>query len=63
MSKKFDIFDMHTGKFIDEDNKEYNSVYEQFLRDLDLYEAEQEVVNKIMRQHININKWYDDCLD
>jgi len=63
MSKKFDIFDMHTGKFIDEDNKEYNSVYEQFLRDLDLYEAEQEVVNKIMRQHINIEKWYDDCLD
>ena len=63
MSKKFDIFDMHTGKFIDEDNKEYNSVYEQFLRDLDLYEAEQEVVNKIMRHHINIEKWYDDCLD
>ena len=63
MSKKFDIFDMHTGKFIYEDNKEYNSVYEQFLRDLDLYEAEQEVVNKIMRQHININKWFDDCLD
>ena len=63
MSKKFDIFDMHTGKFIDEDNKEYNSVYEQFLRDLDLYEAEQEVVNRIMRQHINIEKWYDDCLD
>jgi len=63
MSKKFDIFDVHTGKFIDEDNKEYNSVYEQFLRDLDLYEAEQEVVNRIMRQHINIEKWYDDCLD
>ena len=63
MSKKFDIFDVHTGKFIDEDNKEYNSVYEQFLRDLDLNEAEQEVVNRIMRQHINIEKWYDDCLD
>jgi len=63
MKKKFDIFDIHTGKFIDEDDKEYNSVYEQFLRDLGLYEAEQEVVNRIMKQHTNINEWYDECMD
>jgi len=63
MKKKFDIFDMHTGKFIRESDDEYNNIYEQFLHDLDMYQAEQEVVNRMMKQHISIDRWYHECLD
>jgi len=54
---------MHTGKFIRESDDEYNNIYEQFLHDLDMYQAEQEVVNRMMKQHISIDRWYHECLD
>ena len=40
MNPKFDIFDMHTGRFVDLDEDEYDEAYIQFLKDLDTYKAE-----------------------
>ena len=50
-------------KFIEPKGDEYDNIYEQFLRDLDIYEAEQTVVNRIMRQHLKIHRGSDDCKD
>ena len=63
MSDEYDVFNIGTGKFIEPEGEEYDNIYEQFLRDLDIYEAEQTVVNRIMRQHLKIHRWSDDCKD
>ena len=39
MNEEHDIFDISTGKFIEPKGDEYDNIYEQFLRDLDIYEA------------------------
>ena len=63
MNKDYDVFDVRTGRFIEPEGDEYDNVYEQFLHDLDIYEAEQDVVDRIMKQHLRINNCWNVCMD
>tara|TARA_R100001082_G_C4363356_1_gene160512 strand:+ start:1981 stop:2172 length:192 start_codon:yes stop_codon:yes gene_type:complete len=63
MKPKFDIFDMHTGKFIDQNEDDYDKAYMSFLMDLDEYTAEQEVLYKILSQKYHNYDWSKECMD
>jgi len=63
MKGKYDIFDMHTGKFITTSDNEYDDAYIQFLKDLDEYNAEQDIMFRILSQKYHTHDWNKESMD
>jgi len=57
MSKKviYEVFNPRTGEFEESETtqEELNKAYDAFVGDFDEYQAEKEIVNEIIKQHLN----------
>jgi|TARA_R100000808_G_scaffold6776_5_gene19940 hypothetical protein len=57
MSKKviYEVFNPHTGQFEESETtqEEVDKAFEAFVGDFDEYQAEKEIINEIIKQHIN----------
>ena len=49
--KTYETFDLSTGLW--EDTESHSSIYKQFKKDFDLYEAEREIVTRMLSQMLN----------
>ena len=49
--KTYETFDLSTGLW--EDTESNSSIYKQFKKDFDLYEAEREIVTRMLSQMLN----------
>ena len=57
MSKKviYEVFNPRTGKFEESvtSQEEIDQAFEAYIEDFDEYQAEKEIINEIIKQHLN----------